>query len=157
VNFDVMFGPAYKGIPLSAIVCSALYQQYGVNVDYAFNRKEDKFHGEGGKIVGAPLKDQRVLIIDDVITAGTAIRETVDLLTSVNAIPMGVIIALDRAEIRSASDTVSAVQAVERDLSIPVVSIVTLVELQHFLEQSSEYDASTLRSVVNYRKEYGAI
>ena len=159
VNFDVIFGPAYKGIPLGAIVSSALYAQYGVNVDFTYNRKEIKDHGEGGQLVGASMSNKRVLIIDDVITAGTAIRESYDILTSVNAIPMGVVIALDRAEVRSIDDPMSAVQAVERDLSIPVVSIITLVELQHFLEgqPSDEYDTSTLQSVVDYRKEYGAL
>ena len=159
VNFDVIFGPAYKGIPLGAIVSSALYSQYGVNVDFTYNRKEVKDHGEGGQLVGASLSQKRVLIIDDVITAGTAIRESYDLLTAVNAIPMGVVIALDRAEIRSMDDPLSAVQAVERDLSLPVVSIITLVELQHFLEEqpSDVYDTSTLQSVIVYRKEYGAL
>lgn len=159
MNFDVIFGPAYKGIPLGAIVSSALYSQYGVNVDFTYNRKEVKDHGEGGQLVGASLSRQRVLIIDDVITAGTAIRESYDLLTSVNAIPMGVVIALDRAEIRSIDDPLSAVQAVERDLSVPVVSIITLVELQHFLEKqpSDVYDSSTLQSVIDYRKDYGAL
>jgi orotate phosphoribosyltransferase len=103
------------------------------------------------------MGQRRVLIIDDVITAGTAIRESYDLLTSASAIPMGVVIALDRAEVRSLEDRISAVQAVERDLSIPVVSIVTLVELQSFLEQSKDYDEGTLQSVVRYRKEYGAM
>jgi len=99
-----------------------------------------------------------VLMIDDVITAGTAIRESYDLLTSVAAIPMGVVIALDRAEVRSLEDPISAVQAVERDLALPVVSIVNLVELQSFLEErSSDYDDQTLQSVVRYRKEYGAM
>ena len=159
VNFDVIFGPAYKGIPLGAIVSSALYAQYGVNVEFTYNRKEVKDHGEGGQLVGASMTNKRVLIIDDVITAGTAIRESYDLLTSVNAIPMGVVIALDRAEIRSRDDPQSAVQAVERDLSIPVVSIITLVELQRFLEEqpSDVYDVTTLQSVIDYRKEYGAL
>jgi orotate phosphoribosyltransferase len=157
VKFDVIFGPAYKGIPLGAIVSSALYQEYGINVEFTYNRKEVKDHGEGGQLVGASMKDKRVLIIDDVITAGTAIRESYDLLMSVQAKPIGVVIALDRAEIRSVDDRTSAVQAVERDFSIPVVSIVTLVELQQFLEQSNAYDADTLKSVIDYRKEYGAM
>jgi orotate phosphoribosyltransferase len=157
VKFDVIFGPAYKGIPLGAIVSSALYQKYGINVNFTYNRKEIKDHGEGGQLVGASMNDKRVLIIDDVITAGTAIRESYDLLMSVPAIPIGVVIALDRAEIRSMDDKISAVQAVERDLSIPVISIITLVELQHYLEQASDYDADTLQSVIEYRKEYGAM
>ena len=117
MTFDVIFGPAYKGIPLGAIVSNALYTQYGINVGFAYNRKEAKDHGEGGQLVGAPMSNQRVLIIDDVITAGTAIRESYDLLQHVNAIPVGVVIALDRAEIRSMDDKISAVQAVQRDFS----------------------------------------
>jgi orotate phosphoribosyltransferase len=142
---------------LGAIVSSALYSEYGINVDFAYNRKEVKDHGEGGTLVGASMVQRRVLIVDDVITAGTAIRESYDLLTSVSAIPMGVVIALDRAEVHSLEDPISAVQAVERDFGIPVVSIVNLVELQSFLEQSSDYDEGTLQSVVKYRKEYGAM
>jgi orotate phosphoribosyltransferase len=159
VNFDVIFGPAYKGIPLGAIVSSALYIQYGVIVEFTYNRKEVKDHGEGGQLVGASMSGKRILIIDDVITAGTAIRESYDLLKSVNAIPVGVVIALDRAEIRSIDDPLSAVQAVERDFSIPVVSIITLVELQRFLEEqpTDRYDVSTVQSVIDYRKQYGAL
>lgn len=159
MNFDVIFGPAYKGIPLGAIVSSALYIQYGVIVEFTYNRKEVKDHGEGGQLVGASMSGKRILIIDDVITAGTAIRESYDLLKSVNAIPVGVVIALDRAEIRSIDDPLSAVQAVERDFSIPVVSIITLVELQRFLEEqpTDRYDVSTVQSVIDYRKQYGAL
>lgn len=156
VNFDIVFGPAYKGISLGAVVCNALFSDFGVDVGFGYNRKEAKDHGEGGHLVGASMHGKRVLVIDDVITAGTAIRESYDLLKAVGAEPIGVIIALDRAEIKSLDDRVSAVEAVERDLSIKVVSIVNLKELQTFLEQSKDYNESTLQSVVTYRQEYGA-
>lgn len=156
IQFDVVFGPAYKGISLGAVVSSALYNDFGVNVGFAYNRKETKDHGEGGRLVGADLCGKRILIVDDVITAGTAIREAHDELLNAGALPVGVVIALDRAEIRSLEDKVSAVQAIARDLSIKVVSIVNLKELQSFLEQSSEYDEATVQSVAEYRKKYGA-
>lgn len=155
-NFDVIFGPAYKGISLGAVVCAALYSEFGVNVGFAYNRKEAKTHGEGGVLVGASMVGgKRVLIVDDVITAGTAIRESHALLTQIGATPCGVSIALDRAEKRSLDDPISAVQAVARDISIPVVSIVNLPQLQVFLENSSDYDDDVLKSVSDYRAQYG--
>lgn len=156
VNFDVLFGPAYKGISLGAVVSSVLYSDYNVDVGFAYNRKEAKDHGEGGTLVGASMQGKRVLIVDDVITAGTAIREAQSLLVAIGAEPVGVVIALDRDEIRAEDDKVSAVQAVSRDLSIDVASIVGLKQLQSFLEESSSYDDEILESVVNYRKRYGA-
>jgi orotate phosphoribosyltransferase len=156
VKFDVLFGPAYKGIPLGAVVSAALYSQFGVNVGYAYNRKEAKDHGEGGTLVGASMKDQRVLVVDDVITAGTAIRESYGMLQDIGATMVGVVIALDRAEKRSLDDPVSAVQAVQRDLGVSVVSIVNLPQLQTFLEKSPNvFGADTLQSVKEYRAEYG--
>lgn len=155
MKFDVVFGPAYKGISLGAVVSSALYSDYGVDVGFAYDRKEAKDHGEGGKLVGASLEGKKVLVVDDVITAGTAIRESHTMLREVGAEIVGVIIALDRAEIRSIEDNVSAVQAVERDLSLSVVSIVNLPQLQTFLEQNSDYSDQTLQSVVDYRAKYG--
>ena len=156
VKFDVIFGPAYKGISLGASVCSALFREFGVDVGFSYNRKEAKEHGEGGQLVGAAMEGKRVLIVDDVITAGTAIREAYDMIQAVGAQPVGVVIALDRAEIRALDDKVSAVQAVVRDLAIDVVSIVNLKELQVYLEESNDYDKETLQSVIDYRKEYGA-
>lgn len=155
LKFDVLFGPAYKGISLGAVVASALYNDFGVDVGYAYNRKEAKDHGEGGKLVGSSMEGKRVLVIDDVITAGTAIRESYNLLKAVNAEPIGVVIALDRAEIRSTEDKISAVQAVERDLGLNVVSIVNLPQLQTFLDQQPGYDAETRQSVAQYRQDYG--
>jgi orotate phosphoribosyltransferase len=157
VKFDVIFGPAYKGIPLGAVVSSALYSEFGVNVGFTYNRKEAKDHGEGGLLVGDSMDGKSVLVVDDVITAGTAIRESYDMIKQANAEPIGVIIALDRAEIRSLDDRISAVDAVKRDLSINVVSIVNLRELQLFLEHSPDYDQQTLQSVVEYRNKYGAV
>jgi orotate phosphoribosyltransferase len=155
LKFDILFGPAYKGISLGAVVAAALYSDFGVDVGFAYNRKEAKDHGEGGLLVGAPMKDKRVLVVDDVITAGTAIRESHTMLKEIGAIPMGVSIALDRAEKRSLDDPISAVQAVMRDLEIPVVSIVSLPQLQAFLLNSSSYGEDVLNSVVEYRTQYG--
>lgn len=156
VKFDVVFGPAYKGISLGALVCAALHSDHGVDVGFAYNRKEAKDHGEGGVLVGASMSDgKRVLIVDDVITAGTAIRESHELLTKIGARPVGVSIALDRAEKRSLEDPLSAVQAVARDLDIPVVSIVALPQLQEYLRQSPDYDEGVLKLVTEYRSKYG--
>lgn len=155
VAFDVVFGPAYKGISLGALVCAALYSDFGVNVGFAYDRKEAKDHGEGGKLVGASMEGKRVLVIDDVITAGTAIRGSHTMLEKIGAKPVGVVIALDRAEKRSLDDPVSAVQAVARDLAIPVVSIVSLPQLQGFLKKSPDYSDDVLASVSDYRAKYG--
>lgn len=153
--FDVVFGPAYKGIPLAAVVCASLFHDFGVDAGFAYNRKEAKDHGEGGTLVGASLEGQRVLIVDDVITAGTAIRESMDLLSAVQAKAMGVVIALDRAEKRSMEDPVSAVQAVTRDFAIPVVSIINLPQLQSYLELNPTTGKDVLASVSGYRSQYG--
>jgi orotate phosphoribosyltransferase len=156
-QFDVLFGPAYKGISLAAVVSSALYSKTGQSVGFAYNRKEAKDHGEGGMLVGASLANQRVLIIDDVITAGCAIRESYELLQANQARPVGVVIALDRAEKRALDDPVSAVQAVARDLQMEVISIVSLPQLQMYLEQQGpqQYTPEILQSVIDYRREYG--
>ena len=143
----MIFGPAYKGISLGAIVCAALYSDFGVDVGFAYNRKEAKSHGEGGSLVGTNMERKRVLIVDDVITAGTAIRESHKMLTDIDAEPVGVAIALDRAEKKSLDDPVSAVQAVERDLGIPVISIVSLPQLQGFLMDYPDYGEEVLTSV----------
>mmetsp|Transcript_19337 Transcript_19337/g.53911 ORF Transcript_19337/g.53911 Transcript_19337/m.53911 type:complete len:524 (+) Transcript_19337:70-1641(+) len=156
VNFDVVFGPAYKGISLGAVVCAALYSDYGIDVGFAYDRKEAKDHGEGGKLVGASMSDgKRVLVVDDVITAGTAIRQSHTMLESIGAKMIGVVIALDRAEKRSLDDPVSAVQAVQRDLNVSAISIVSLPQLQVFLEKSPDYGEETLNKVREYRREYG--
>jgi orotate phosphoribosyltransferase len=155
VLFDVIFGPAYKGISLGAVVCASLYNDFGVSVGFAYDRKEAKDHGEGGKLVGASMENKRILIVDDVITAGTAIRDSHKMLTTVGANMVGVVIALDRAEKRSLEDPISAVQAVARDLNMPVVSIVSLPQLQTFLRKSPDYGKEVLDSVAKYRSLYG--
>jgi len=152
VEFDMLFGPAYKGIPLATLAAAALAEHHDVDVPYAFNRKEAKGHGEGGSIVGAPLSG-KVLIVDDVITAGTAVREAVQIITAAGAEVAGLVISLDRQEI--GRDSRSAVQELEQSLKIPVVSIVQLEDLVDMLEESSEY-AEFLEPVVNYRRQYGA-
>ena len=154
-KFDVVFGPAYKGISLGALVCASLYSDHGIDVGFAYNRKEAKDHGEGGVLVGASMAGKQVLIVDDVITAGTAIRESHELLKKIDATPVGVSIALDRAEKRSLEDPLSAVQAVARDLAIPVVSIVALPQLQEYLRDSPDYDEEVLKLVTEYRAKYG--
>lgn len=155
VVFDVIFGPAYKGISLGAVVCAALYSDYGVDVGFAYDRKEAKDHGEGGKLVGAAMENKRILIVDDVITAGTAIRESHEMLKKIGAKPVGVSIALDRSEKRSLDDPISSIQAVARDLEIPVVSIVSLPQLQGFLRISPDYGDDLLEQVTTYRSQYG--
>lgn len=152
---DVLYGPAYKGIPLAAATAIALADEYGSDVPYAFNRKESKDHGEGGLIVGHPLRGD-VLIIDDVITAGTSVRESIDIIQAQGARPAGVLIALDRQE--RGQDERSAVQEVRQRFGIPVVSIATLADLVAFLEASPAGTAippETLGAVRDYRSRYG--
>jgi len=151
LQFDMVFGPAYKGIPLAALTAAALYREHDVDVPYAFNRKEAKEHGEGGSIVGAPLQG-RVLIVDDVITAGTAIRESVDMIRGQGAQAVAVTIALDRQE-RGKGER-SAVQEVETDLGVSVIRIVGLSDLIAYLERDPAR-ASQLQSVRAYRASYG--
>ncbi len=150
LDFDVLFGPAYKGIPLVAATAMALAQQ-GRNLPYAYNRKEAKDHGEGGTLVGAPLAG-RVLIVDDVISAGTSVRESVEMIRAAGATPCGVVIALDRME-RGTGD-LSAVQEVERDYGIPVVAVASLGDLLAFLAQRPEFKDNE-EAVARYRQEYG--
>jgi len=151
IKFDVLYGPAYKGIPLAAVTAAALYDQHGLDIPYAFNRKEAKSHGEGGSIVGHPLKGD-ILIIDDVITAGTAIRESMDVINAEGARPAGVVIALDRQE-RGKGER-SAIQEVESDYGLSVAAIVRLAELIDFVEQRGDADGH-LDNIVGYRREYG--
>jgi orotate phosphoribosyltransferase len=151
IEFDMLFGPAYKGIPLVTLAAAALAEHHDIDTAYAFNRKEAKAHGEGGSIVGAPLAG-RVLIVDDVITAGTAVREACQLITSAGATVAGLIISLDRQEI--GRDSRSAVQELEQTLGIPVVSIVKLEDLIELLEESKEY-GEFLEPVQKYQQKYG--
>ena len=150
LSFDLLFGPAYKGIPLVAAVAIALAEN-GRNLSFSYNRKEAKDHGEGGSIVGAPLAG-RTLIVDDVISAGTSVRESVNLIRAANATPAGVLIALDRME--RGSSELSATQEVTQLYGIPVISIATLDDLVSFLEQEPGM-VRQLDAVAAYRREYG--
>jgi orotate phosphoribosyltransferase len=150
IEFDILFGPAYKGIPLVAAVAIALADT-GRNVRYSFNRKEEKDHGEGGSVIGAPLAG-RVLIVDDVISAGTSVRQSVNLIRASHAIPCGVVIALDRME-RGAGE-LSAVQEVEQHYLMPVISIATLQDLVAYLQADNGMSLN-LAAVNRYREQYG--
>lgn len=153
LKFDVLFGPAYKGIPLAATVAAELAVR-GCNVEFAYNRKEAKDHGEGGCIVGSTLKDKRVLVIDDVITAGTATRESVSIINAEGGQVVGLVIALDRQEKGNEGD-LSAVQQIEKDFSFPVVSIVNLNSLVDYLNRGGEL-SNYLDAIKKYREMYGA-
>ena len=151
LGFDLLYGPAYKGIPLAAATSMALAEAFGRDLPYAFNRKEAKDHGEGGLIVGRPLAG-RVLIIDDVITAGTSVRESVEIIRHQGAEPAGVVIALDRQE--RGADGHSAVCEVRERLGIPVVSILTLEHLIAFLQDQAD-GVGVLERLRSYRADYG--
>lgn len=155
VQFDIVFGPAYKGIPIASATVVALADQHDRNVPWCFNRKEAKEHGEGGSLVGAPLQGQ-VLIIDDVITAGTAIREVMTIIDHSPATLGGVVVALDRQE--RGRGEFSAIQEVERDYKVPVVSIIKLEHLVEYLtEKMSENQqfVDALVAIERYRDQYG--
>lgn len=151
VEFDVLFGPAYKGIPLAAATAVQMADELLMDKPWCFNRKEAKDHGEGGTLVGAPLTG-RVLIIDDVITAGTAIREVMTIINNAAATPAAVIVALDRQE--KGKGELSAIQEVERDFGIPVISIVKLEQIIEFLEESGDRPEH-LEQIRRYREQYG--
>ncbi|HSG59413.1 MAG TPA: orotate phosphoribosyltransferase [Woeseiaceae bacterium] len=153
VKFDMLFGPAYKGIPLAALTAAALAEHQDKDVPFAYNRKEAKAHGEGGDIVGAPLAG-RVLIVDDVITAGTAVREAYQIISAAGADVAGLAISLDRQE--RGQGSMSAVQELRQSLGIPVISIIKLNDLIDILEDSEEH-AAFLQPVLDYRKQYGVI
>jgi orotate phosphoribosyltransferase len=153
LDFDLLYGPAYKGIPLAAVTAAALFDQHGRDVPYAFNRKEAKDHGEGGVIVGHALQGQRVLIIDDVISAGTSVRESLDIISAEGAKPAGVVIALDRQE-RGKGER-SAIQEVEQDTGIPVAAIVRLEQVMEYLDSRGDQDA--LARISAYRERYGVV
>jgi len=151
IQFDVLFGPAYKGISLAAVTAAALHDLHDVDVDWCYNRKEIKQHGEGGQMVGAPLAGD-ILIIDDVITAGTAIRESVEIIKQSPGKLVGVTVALDRAE--KGQREKSAIQEVEDDLEVPVITIVNLDDLLRYLDDKPEF-LDERRRIADYRKRYG--
>jgi orotate phosphoribosyltransferase len=150
-DYDMLFGPAYKGIPLVAALAIALAAEHDIDKPYAFNRKEAKDHGEGGNIVGAPLKGE-VLIVDDVITAGTAIREAVDIIEAAGASTCAVLIALDRQE--KGKGELSAIQEVQKDYGINVYSIITMTDLIDFLAANGK-SSEQLAAMRAYREQYG--
>jgi orotate phosphoribosyltransferase len=151
IEFDVLFGPAYKGITLAAATSIALSEHHGIDVPYCFNRKEAKAHGEGGTLVGAPLEG-KVLIIDDVITAGTAIREVMSIVEQVGAQAAGVVIGLDRKE-RGKTEK-SAIQEVEQEFKIPVASIIDIDDIMQYLKAKSDH-SDLIAEIDKYRQEYG--
>ena len=152
LTFDMLFGPAYKGIPLVTAAAAALADRHGLDAPFAFNRKEPKYHGEGGMIVGSPLQG-RVLIVDDVITAGTAIRESIDIIRAAGAHPAGVLLALDREE-RGSVSPLSAVQEVREQFGIPVIAVLNLSDLMDHMRKEGR--AVELASMESYRDRYGS-
>ena len=150
IKFDVLFGPAYKGIPLAAATAIALNDSFNRSVPYSFNRKEAKDHGEGGNIVGHPLEGD-ILIIDDVITAGTAIREAKDIIDANGAKTKGVVVALDRQE--KGKGELSAIQEVEQNFGITVVSIINLSHIVDYLKANN--DKNIISRIESYRSQYG--
>ncbi|BFT32042.1 orotate phosphoribosyltransferase [Alteromonas sp. D210916BOD_24] len=151
VEFDVLFGPAYKGIPIATTTAVALADHHNKDVPYCFNRKEAKTHGEGGNLVGSPLEG-RVMLVDDVITAGTAIRESMTLIEQQQASLSGVLIALDRQE--RGKGELSAIQEVERDFNTTVISIVSLADVVAYLTEKGGHDAQ-ISAINTYRENYG--
>jgi orotate phosphoribosyltransferase len=151
LQFDMLFGPAYKGIPLVTITAAAMAETNGRDLPFAFNRKEMKDHGEGGSIIGSPLRGA-VLIVDDVITAGTAIRESIDVIRAAGARPAGVLLALDRQE-RAPDSRLSAVQEVQDQYGIPVITVVNLADLMQHISALGRRD-EVLR-MQTYRERYG--
>ena len=153
IEFDVLFGPAYKGIPLVASTAAALYTKYQQEYSICFNRKEAKGHGEGGKLVGAELNGKKALVLDDVVTAGTAIEEVATLLKQNGATLSGVLVGLDRQE-RAPDSEMSAMQQLAVKYSAPVLSIVTLSDIRQYLSISVD-DQALLSCVDDYREQYG--
>lgn len=151
LSYDVIFGPAYKGIPIGTTVSVALFNQFGLDKPVCFNRKEAKDHGEGGNLIGSPLQGN-VLLVDDVITAGTAIREAMDIIAANGATLSAVVIALNRKE--RGKGELSAIQEVERDYQCHVLSIVDLDDLMQFIENDSQY-SQYLPAMKAYRSEFG--
>lgn len=153
LEFDMLFGAAYKGIPLVALAAGALAEHHDLDYPFAYNRKESKKHGEGGPTIGAPLAG-RVLILDDVITAGTAVREVIEIIRAAGAQPVGVLVALDREEVGTKA-RIPAVRQLESELGVPIRSIITLTDLVDHMEEDGQYE-EVLPAVRAYRNRYGA-
>ena len=154
LQFDVIFGPAYKGIPLASATASALARNHRIDKPFCFNRKEEKAHGEGGNLVGADLSG-KVLITDDVITAGTAIREASEIIKNNGAILSGVVLAMDRQE--KSPSGLSTVQQIQEDFNVPVLSVITLEDIIKFLIAANDSELRKhLKNVQDYREQYGA-
>lgn len=153
IDYDVLFGPAYKGIPIATTTAVALADHHDTDTPYCFNRKEAKDHGEGGSLVGSPLEG-RIMLVDDVITAGTAIRESMQIIQQNGADLAGVLVAIDRQE--KGNGELSAIQEVERDFGCSVISIVSLNDLVTFLEERGD-SAEHLEAVKHYREQYGVL
>jgi orotate phosphoribosyltransferase len=151
IDFDLLFGPAYKGIPIATTTAVALADHHNKDLPYCFNRKEAKTHGEGGSLVGSPLEG-KIMLVDDVITAGTAIRESMEIIQAHGAELSGVLIALDRQE--KGKGELSAIQEVERDFGTQVISIVTLTDLITYLEEQPDM-ADSLATIKQYQEDYG--
>ncbi|GAA5107019.1 orotate phosphoribosyltransferase [Orbus sasakiae] len=151
LEYDVIFGPAYKGIPIVSATVVALSEHHNLEIPYCFNRKEAKDHGEGGNLVGSSIKDKRVMLVDDVITAGTAIRESMQILEDNHSKLSGVLISLDRQE--KGRGELSAIQEIKHAYHCDVISIITLTDLIHYLEQDGKVDE--LSQVKAYRDQYG--
>ncbi|WP_116963511.1 orotate phosphoribosyltransferase [Fastidiosibacter lacustris] len=154
VAFDVVFGPAYKGIALAALVASILFSKYNIEVGFCYNRKEVKDHGEGGILVGANITGKRVLIIDDVITAGTAIKEAINVIYAQNGHIVGVCVALDRQEI-APGQNVSAIQSLTETYRFPIYAVATLRDLIEYIQVKGQIEETLLIRMKSYQKNYG--
>ena len=153
IEFDMLFGPAYKGIPLASVMSASLFMNHDKDVPFVYNRKEKKDHGEGGRIVGPPLSG-KIVIVDDVITAGTAIKEASQIIRETGAEISGIIIAIDRQE--KGAGEYSAVQEASSKLGVPVISIVNLDQILAFVKNNSSELEDHVEAIESYRKEYGA-
>ncbi|CAD7954902.1 unnamed protein product [Amoebophrya sp. A25] len=156
IEFDHLFGPAYKGIPLATATSIGLSSLFNRDVEYTFNRKVAKDHGEGGNLVGASMKGKKVVIVDDVITAGTAIRESLEILSKEGCTVAGVLVAMDRQE-KAPDSELSAIQGVEKEYGFPVASIIKLADIVKHLEASGDAYTGPLEALRKYRDEYGVI
>ncbi|TPX39318.1 orotate phosphoribosyltransferase [Synchytrium endobioticum] len=161
VEYDIIFGPAYKGIPLATTTAVSLSRDFQRDVPYAFNRKEAKDHGEGGTIVGAAMKGTRVVVVDDVITAGTAIRECREIIQAQGATLVGIVVAIDRQERGGTEGAMSAIQQVQQDFGVPVLAIVTLSDVIQYLEKhgggADGEMGKYLDGIKAYRSQYGVV